>query len=102
MVQYYKNRHKCQIVGLNGKDLVTERREEILECAADIPSNSIQKLNHMQFCVTSKSRPGLYHMVDLHRSTCECEDFPRIRFCRHIAAILFHFPELFPQKIDSR
>jgi len=66
MVQYYKNRHKCQIVGLNGKNLVMECREEILERAADIPSNSIQKLNHTQFCVTSKSRPGLYHTVDLH------------------------------------
>ena len=33
--------------------------------------------------------------------TCECEDFPRIRFCRHIAAVLFHFPELSPQEISS-
>ena len=24
MVQYYENRHKCQIVGLNRKDLTTE------------------------------------------------------------------------------
>jgi hypothetical protein len=102
MVSYYEDRHKHQIVGLNGKDLVTERREEILERSAEIPSDSIQKLDHTQFRVASKSRAGLYHMVDLHRSTCECEDFPRIRFCRHIAAVLFHFPELAPQEIDSR
>jgi hypothetical protein len=102
MVSYYENRHKHQIVGLNGKDLATERREEILERSADIPSDSIQRLDHMQYCVASKSRPGLYHTVDLHQSTCECEDFPRIRFCRHIAAIIFHFPELAPQEIDSR
>ena len=49
----------------------------------------------------SKSRPGLYHAVDLHRLTCECEDFPRIWFCRHIAAVLFHFPELSPREISS-
>src|SRR6266851_753711 len=102
MVPYYENRHSRQIVGLDGKALATERRKEILEHAADIPSNSIQKLNHTQFHVASKSWPGLYHTVDLHQSTCECEDFPRIRFCRHIAAILCHFPELSPQEINSR
>ena len=101
MVPYYENRHNHQIVGLNRKDLAMEHQEEILEHAADIPSDSIQKLDHTQFHIASKSHPGLYHTVDLHRLTCECEDFPRIRFCRHIAAILFHFPELSPQEIDS-
>ncbi len=102
MVPYYENRHNRQIVGLNGKDLTTERQEEILERAPDIPSDSIQRFDHTHFHVASKSRPGLYHAVDIHRSTCECEDFPRIRFCRHIAAVLFQFPELSPQEIDSR
>src|SRR5713101_3708018 len=101
MVPHYENRHSHQIVGLDGKDLLTECRKEILECMADIPSDSIQKLNHMQFHVMSKSRLGLYHAVDLHQSTCECEDFLRIWFCRHIAAILCHFPELSPQEINS-
>ena len=88
MVSYYKNRHKHQIVSLNGKDLVMECQEEILECSADIPSDSIQRLDHTQYRIASKSCPGLYHTVELHRSTCECEDFPRIQFCRHIAAII--------------
>jgi hypothetical protein len=102
MVSYYKNRHKCQIVGLNRKDLAMEHREEILECLADIPSDSIQRLNYTQFHIASKSHPGLYHTVDLYQSTCKCEDFLRIWFCRHIAAIIFHFPELALQEIDSR
>ena len=55
----------------------------------------------MQFYVTSKSWLGLYHAVDLHQSTCKCEDFLRIQFCRHIAAVLCHFPELSPQEINS-
>jgi hypothetical protein len=41
MVTYYENRHNRQIVGLNGKDLAAEHQEEILERAADIPSDSI-------------------------------------------------------------
>jgi hypothetical protein len=96
MVGYYKNKHSHQIVSLDGKDLMAEHRQELLERAAEIPSDSIQKLDHTQFCVASKSQPGLYHTVDLHRSTCQCEDFLRIRFCRHIAAILCHFPKLSP------
>jgi hypothetical protein len=26
--------------------------------------------------------------------TCECQDFPRIQFCKHIAAVHVHFPHL--------
>jgi hypothetical protein len=101
MVGYYENKHSYQIVGLDGKDLMAERRQELLERAADIPSESIQKLDDTQFHVASKSRPGLYHTVDLHRSTCQCEDFLRIWFCRHIAAVLCHFPKLSPQEINT-
>ena len=36
MVSYYEDRHKCQIVSLNRKDLATEHQEEILECSAEI------------------------------------------------------------------
>ena len=100
MVPYYENRHSRQNVGLNGKDLAMEHQKELLEHMVEIPIKSIQKFDDTQFHVTSKSRLGLYHTVDLHQLTCKCEDFPRIHFCRHIAAILFHFPELAPQEIN--
>ena len=101
MVPMYEKRHDCQSVGLDRKDLAGEQRQELLECMAEIPSDSIQKFDETQFHVALKSRPGLYHAVDLNQLTCECEDFLRIRFCRHIAAVLFHFPELSPQEISS-
>jgi hypothetical protein len=66
MVGYYKNKHSRQIISLDRKDLMVERQQELLECAAEIPSKSIQKLDDTQFHITSKSRPGLYHTVDLH------------------------------------
>jgi hypothetical protein len=66
MVQYYEDRHSRQIVSLNRKDLAAEHQQELLECAAEIPSNSIQRLDHTQFRIASKSRLGLYHAVDLH------------------------------------
>jgi len=101
MVAYYENKYSRQIVSLDGKDLMAECQQELLERVAEIPSESIQKFDDTQFHVASKSRPGLYHTVDLHRSTCQCEDFPRIRFCRHIAAVLCHFPELSPQEHNT-
>ena len=66
MVAYYENKYSRQIVSLDGKDLMAERRQELLERAAEIPSKSIQKFDDTQFHVASKSRPGLYHTVDLH------------------------------------
>jgi hypothetical protein len=55
MVGYYKHKHGHQIVGLDGKDLVVEHRQELLECVVEIPSKSIQKLDDTQFHVVSKS-----------------------------------------------
>jgi hypothetical protein len=66
MVPYYEHRHSCQIVGLNGKDLAVEHRQKLLKCVAEIPSESIKKVDDTQFHVASKSRLGLYHAVDLH------------------------------------
>ena len=99
MVGYYENKHSHQIVGLEGKDLAVEHQQELLEHTVEISSDSIQKLYHMQFHIASKSWPGLYHTVDLHQSTCQCEGFPRIQFCRHIAAILCHFSKLSLRKL---
>ena len=97
----YEKRHDCQSVGLDRKDLVAKQQQELLECMAEIPSESIQKFDETQFHIVFKSQLGLYYAVDLNQSTCKCEDFLRIQFCRHIAAILFHFPELSPQEISS-
>ena len=32
--------------------------------------------------------------ADRNIMTCDCQDFPRIQFCKHIAAIHLHFPHL--------
>ena len=101
MVPMYEKKYECQSAGLDGKDLAGEQQQELLEHVAEIPSNSIQKFDETQFHVMSKSQLGSYHAVDLHQSTCECEDFPKIRFCRHITAILFHFPELSPPSQEN-
>ena len=63
--------------------------------AQKITHDSIQDFGDLaQFHITSLSRPEEYHVEDLHQPTCDCEDFPQILFCKHIAAIYIHFPNL--------
>jgi hypothetical protein len=94
MVPHYKARHERQEVGIEGLDLMEWQRQEILISARAISSDSIQQFDDTQFHITSGSRPGNYHAVDLDRTTCECQDFPRIQFCKHIATVDVHFPHL--------
>jgi hypothetical protein len=63
----------------------------IVASARDIHPNSIVQYNDTQFDVASQSHPGAFHSVDLNLSTCDCQDFPKIRFCKHIAAVRIHF-----------
>jgi hypothetical protein len=98
MIMHYEDRHARQSVGLEGPDLLGQRRREISARAENITRDSIQDFgDSVQFHVASHSRPGEYHVVDLRRPTCDCEDFPRILFCKHIAGIYLHFPHLNPE-----
>ena len=84
-----ENRHKQQIIGLEGPDLEDTRRQQILATARNISPDSIQKVSDSdtRFLVASESRPGHRYTIDLEQPICNCADFPRIRFCKHIAAI---------------
>ena len=53
------------------------------------------------FHIASLSCPGEFHVVDLGRIRCNCEDYPQIMFCRHIVAIYLHFPHLNPENRKS-
>ena len=98
MVTHYEDRQARQSVGLEGPDLLGKRRREILANVENITRDSIQDFgDSFQFHIASLSRPGEYHVVDLHRPSCDCEDFPRILFCRHIAGVYIHFPHLNPE-----
>jgi hypothetical protein len=102
MVLHYEDRHARQSVGLEGPDLLGQRRREILANAENITRDSIQDFGDaFQFHIASLSHPGEYHVVDLHRPICDCEDFPRILFCKHIAAVYVHFPHLNPEGKQS-
>ena len=50
------------------------------------------------FHIASQSHPGEFYAIDLIQSTCDCADFLRIWFCKHIAAVEVHFPHLCPEE----
>ena len=41
-----------------------------------------------------QSQSGKYYSIDLDQFSYDCIDFPKINFCKHIAAIYEHFPHL--------
>ena len=102
MVPYYQNRHERQTVGLEGPDLAGQRQRQLLSSARDTALDSIQQFDDITFHVASESRPGSYYEIDFHHGACNCPDFPRIRYCKHLAAISVHFPHLCTQEKPSR
>jgi hypothetical protein len=98
MVPYYQNRHERQAVGLDGPDLAGQRRRQLLARARGTSRDSIQQFDSTRFHVASESRPGAYYEIDLNRSVCNCPNFPRSRFCKHLGAINVHFPHLCPKE----
>ena len=93
----FLNRHLHQMSGIEGLDLEAVRRHQILVRAKNMPLDSIRQFSSTEFCVASESWPGHYHPINLNQPTCNCDDFPRIWYCKHIAAIHVHFPQLFPK-----
>ena len=97
----FEIRHEQQTVGLEGRDLKGKRRKQILASTRNIALDSIHQLSDTEFIVASQSYPGHWYLIDHSQSTCDCNDFPRIRFCKHIAAINVHFPKLLPEPEES-
>ena len=57
-------------------------------------TDSIHHVGSTKFNVASQYNPGHHYAIDFTQSTCDCNDFPRIWYCKHIAAIRVHFPQL--------
>ena len=90
----YEARHKRQSVGIEGANLVEQRRWEILASAGSISWDSILQFDDTQFHIASASCPGDYYTIDLTQQHCNCKDFHQIEFCKHLVAVWAHFPHL--------
>jgi hypothetical protein len=94
MVPHFEARHKQQMVGMEGNNLVKRQRQEILESMEAISRDLIQPFDDTQFHVTSVSHLGEFYVINLAWQICDCKDFHHIDFCKHIAAVYLHFPNL--------
>ena len=83
-------RHKRQMLGMEGPNLAEKRRRQILTRAPETPLTHIQKIDDSHFDVQSSNSTKTYQ-IDLVTTTCSCSDFPRIRLCKHIAAVVHFF-----------
>jgi hypothetical protein len=83
-------RHERQTLGMEGPNLAEKRRRQILKRAPETPLGKIQKMDDSHFEVQSSKTNQSYH-IDLNTITCNCRDFPRIRLCKHIAAVAHFF-----------
>jgi len=93
----FQIQYEQQTVGLEGRGLEDKCWQQILASARNIPLDSIHQVNNTKLSVASESYLGHRYLVDLSDSTCDCncDDFLRIQFCKHIAAVNVYFPELF-------
>ncbi|KAI0273022.1 hypothetical protein BGY98DRAFT_1099611 [Russula aff. rugulosa BPL654] len=83
-------RHERQTLGMEGPNLAEKRCRQILKHAPETPLGKIQKMDDSHFEVQSSKTKQSYH-IDLNTITCNCRDFPRIRLCKHIAAVAHFF-----------
>ena len=80
MIPHYQAQYARQLVSLEGLDLAEMWWQVILATARGISRDSIQPFDDMQFYIAFKSRLGAYYTIDLCQSTCNCQDFLRLRF----------------------
>jgi hypothetical protein len=89
-------REQHQEFGFEGPDLEMKCHLEIQALAHKIGSDQItpvQDSNGNEYHVCSQSNPTQQYRVNINTYTCDCQDFPRISFCKHICAVQYHFPE---------
>lgn len=102
MPEYYEHRHRRQEIGFESRDLAEKHRKAVVASAQTISGNFITPLSDVKFHVVSQSCPGRKYVVDIRAAICDCPDFPRIRLCKHLAAVQTRNPHISqPQSSQS-
>ena len=106
MLPRYENRCHRQEWQFEGTDLAKKQRKEICACSPEISDDSIKCLGNGRFYVRSaadlvkmylvdlskdsSSDMSTMHLIENGKDSCNCPDWPRVRLCKHIAAVA-HF-----------
>ena len=92
-IPYFVARHRRQAFGFEGVDLEVRRWQEVLQRAQEISKSDIEELSDGDYRVQSHKNPNHWYEIDLNAGACNCESYPLISFCKHLAAIQNHFPD---------
>ena len=106
MLLRYENRCHRQERQFEGTDLAKKQRKEICARSPEISNDSIKCLGNGRFYVRSAADLVKMYLVNLSKDrtsdmstmyliengkdSCDCPDWPRVRLCKHIAAVA-HF-----------
>ena len=101
MLPYYETRHNSRELGFDGSNLAQKRRKEILARSPEVPAESIRAQGDGdRYEVQSVTDPSRTYLVNLCDKYCDCPDWPRVRLCKHVAAIS-HFFEMVELTFES-
>lgn len=92
VIKYYSVKQNCESIGFKGPNLEAHKCKTILWHSQAISINDVHESDH----------PGHYHIkssvsdhiydIGIITYNCICWDFPKICFCKHIAAVQRYFP----------
>jgi hypothetical protein len=85
-----EDRYERQTIGMHGDNLGEEREQDIRARAPEIPRAHIQQVEPERFLVRSSNQEKFYSIHSV-LNECNCEDFPRVKFCKHLAAVQHYF-----------
>ena len=94
--EHYEAWHLAQQIGFEGPDLAKKHWHKVLKSAKTIFIDMIKCVNDAQFHVASQSYLSRYYLVDIQRLICDCPDFPRVWFCKHLCAVKIWNPFIPP------
>jgi hypothetical protein len=87
MLPDYVARYDSQMLGFKGPDLAEKRWEQIRARAPEMNAVSIHDLGGDLFSVESATDSTRKYLVDLGKLSCDCPDWPKVRLCKHVAAV---------------
>src|SRR6266702_6829856 len=98
---HYESQQRAQEKGFDGKDLEERHRCTVMTNSQSISGNFIIPINSNQFHVASQTHAGQKYVIDTQAAICDCPDFPRIRFCKHLAAVQSKYPTHTPSEASQ-
>lgn len=91
MLPYYETCHNSQELRFHGSNLAQKCHKEMLVRTPEIQADSIQTQGDDCYYMRSVKEALHTYLINLSKQSCDCPDWPRVRLCKHIAAVAHFF-----------